>query len=161
TNISWDMGPDGINPGGNGISFTTADGLKLGILHAQKGLWQGQRILSEQWVAEATRAHGVPDYGYHWGIGDGYFAALGVFVQMVRVFPALHAGLAINSAMKESTVVLPHIKRHFPAAFHNVGTAAAEAALQDRLTHWADTPDLVSLAAGDETAFAGTWAVDT
>jgi CubicO group peptidase (beta-lactamase class C family) len=159
TNISWDMGPDGINPGGNGISFTTADALKLGILHAQKGLWQGQRILSEQWVAEATRAHGVPDYGYHWVIGDGYYAALGVFVQMVVIFPDFDAVLVVNGAMKESSVLLPHIKRYFPAAFRDGGDAATEASLDRQLARWADTPALVSLASGDEAAFAGTWAV--
>jgi len=133
--------------------------LKLGILHAQKGVWQGQRLLSERWVTEATRAHGVPDYGYHWVIGDGYYAALGVFVQMVVVYPEFDAVLAVNSAMKESSVLLPHLKRHFPAAFHGGGDAAAEASLDQRLARWADTPDLVSRASGNEAAFAGNWAI--
>jgi hypothetical protein len=160
TNIRWDVGPDGINPGGNGISFTTADGLKLGILHAQRGLWQGRRILSERWVAEATRIHtGEPgdQYGYHWVVGDGYFAMLGVFVQMVRVFPGSNAVLAFNAAMDESKVVTPHLDRHFPAAFTNGTDAAADAALEERLTGWSARPSFVSTAPTDTTAFAGRW----
>lgn len=160
TNIRWDVGPDGINPGGNGISFTTADGLKLGILHAQRGLWQGQRILSERWVAEATRIHaGQPgdQYGYHWVVGDGHFAMLGVFVQMVRVFPGSNAVLAFNAAMDESKVVAPYLDHHFPAAFQNGTDAAADAALAERLNRWNDRPSLVSTASGDTAAFAGRW----
>ena len=162
TNIHWDIGPDGINPGGNGISFTTADGLKLGILHAQRGMWRGQRLLSEQWVAEATRTHtGQPgdQYGYHWVTGDGYFAALGVFVQMVRVFPEANAVLAINGAMEESRVVLPHLGRHFPAAFRNETDAAADAALAERLAGWRAPPRFVSDTPENPAAFAGRWAV--
>src|SRR3546814_2122695 len=48
--VRWDIGPDGVNPGGNGISMRTADALKLGILHAQKGVWQDRQILPRAWV---------------------------------------------------------------------------------------------------------------
>jgi CubicO group peptidase (beta-lactamase class C family) len=61
----WDIGPDGLNPGGNGLTFTRADALKIGLLHAQGGVWDGRRLLSEAWVTAATRAH-APGYGYHW-----------------------------------------------------------------------------------------------
>jgi hypothetical protein len=160
TNVTWDMGPDGVNPGGNGVSFTIADGLKLGILHAQKGMWHGRRILSEQWVEQATRAQGAPDYGYHWVIGDQYYVALGQFVQMILVYPAANAVLALNGAMEESSVLLPHLKKHFPAAFAGAGDAAAETALTTRLAGWADVPALSSLAVGDEAGLTGAWTVD-
>jgi CubicO group peptidase (beta-lactamase class C family) len=157
--VRWDMGPDGVNPGGNGINWTTADGLKLGILHAQRGLWNGQRILSESWVTEATRAH-VEQYGYHWVARDGFFAALGVFVQMVLVFPDSNVVIALNSAMKESAVLLPHIRRHFPGAFAGAADAEADAALAARLDGWAAEPAFHSNVQGDPVALAGQWAVD-
>src|SRR3546814_14285628 len=75
--VQWDIGPDGVNPGGNGISIRTADALKLGILHAQKGVWQGRQVLPRAWVEAATHAHGVPASGYPWVVGDGSYAALG------------------------------------------------------------------------------------
>src|SRR3546814_18626692 len=43
--VQWDIGPDGVNPGGNGIGIRTADALTLGHLHAQKGVWQGRQVL--------------------------------------------------------------------------------------------------------------------
>lgn len=157
--VRWDIGPDGVNPGGNGISMRTADALKLGILHAQKGVWQDRQILPRAWVEAATRAHGVPDYGYHWVVGDGYYAALGVFVQMVVVFPEADAVIALNSAMDESRVLLPHLRKHFPAAFARSGSAADDAALAGRLAGWPATPPLPSLAAGDAAALTGDWSV--
>lgn len=158
TDVTWDSGPDGINPGGNGLSLITADALKLGILHAQQGVWEGQRILSEWWVEHATRAaDGVPAYGYHWVIGDGYYAALGQFVQVIMVFPASNAVLVINSAMEESKVVLPHIKHHFPAAFQNNVDNDADARLARRLSDWAIPPAFASLANGNEASIAGDW----
>lgn len=160
TNVTWDIGPDGINPGGNGVSFTTADGLKLGILHAQKGMWNGRRILSERWVEQATRAQGSPEYGYHWVIGDSYYAALGQFVQVIVVYPAANAVLALNSAMEESSVLLPHLKKHFPAAFAGAGSTGDETGLATRLAGWGEKPSLPSLAEGDAAGLTGAWIVD-
>jgi hypothetical protein len=123
-------------------------------------LWNGRRILSEQWVEQATRAQGSPEYGYHWVIGDSYYAALGQFVQMIVVYPAANAVLALNGAMEESSVLLPHLKKHFPAAFEGAGAADAETALRARLDGWSEKPAFPSLAAGDAAGLAGTWIVD-
>src|SRR3546814_6824684 len=82
------------------------------------------------------------DYGYHWVVGDGYYAALGVFVQMVVVFPEANAVIALNSAMDESRVLLPHLRGHFPAAFAGGGTEAADEMLARRLADWRAAPPL-------------------
>lgn len=115
---TWDIGPDGINPGGNGLVARTADMLKLGILHAQGGMWEGRRLLPESWVRDATRAQEASGrYGYHWWVhADGGFSAIGQFVQMVKVFPEHGATLAVTGAIKGSKLLMPHIDRHFPKA---------------------------------------------
>src|SRR3546814_13940850 len=82
------------------------------------------------------------DYGYHWVVGDGYYAALGVFVQMVVVFPEANAVIALNSAMDESRVLLPHLRGHFPAAFAGGGTEAADELLARRPADWRAAPPL-------------------
>ncbi|WP_213939768.1 serine hydrolase [Pseudomonas sp. dw_612] len=149
TDEHWDIGPDGINPGGNGLTATPATLLKLGILHAQGGLWEGKRILSSEWVHAATRPQGGPDskYGYHWAIKprDAY-CAVGVFVQMSIVFPAFGATLAVVGAMKNSAQIIAHIERHFPAAFHDTPKLADEAdyRLKRRLEAMRQVPALVS-----------------
>ena len=145
----WDIGPDGINPGGNGLTATPAAMLKLGILHAQGGIWEGKRILSSEWVYAATRPQGGADsrYGYHWAIKprDAY-CALGVFVQMTAVFPDSGATLALIGAMKNSAQINPHIERHFPAAFQDTDTPAmgADERLMHRLAAMRQIPALVS-----------------
>jgi CubicO group peptidase (beta-lactamase class C family) len=136
---TWDVGPDGINPGGNGLTCRTVDMLKLGILHAQKGLWQGKRLLSESWIESATRAHTPGGYGYHWMSGPRRtFCAMGVFGQLLVVFPEHEATLALTAAVNGvnacTGTLLPRVHRHFPAIFtHQAGEQrAAEERLQDR-----------------------------
>ncbi|WP_213978911.1 serine hydrolase [Sphingomonas sp. dw_22] len=156
--VRWDIGPDGVNPGGNGVTFLPVDSLKLGILHAQKGVWEGRQILPRWWVEAATRAQGADDYGYHWVIGDTYFVALGQFVQMSLVYPEYNAVLAIHSAMEESAVLLPHLKRHFPAAFAG-GSIEADRALAERLAGWPTEPALSSAPNAEPASLEGDWIV--
>ena len=54
TNIKWLMLPDGIEAGGGGIFSTTEDNLRLMKLYADGGLWDGERILSEEYVSQAS-----------------------------------------------------------------------------------------------------------
>lgn len=137
---TWDMGPDGINPGGNGLKCKSVDVLKLGILHAQRGVWNGRRLLTAEWVADATRAHSARGYGYHWMSGpDRTFCAMGVFGQLLVVFPDQEASIvltaAVNSAQACTRCLLPLIHEYFPKAFTNEvrDTRAAE----DRLVELA------------------------
>jgi CubicO group peptidase (beta-lactamase class C family) len=136
----WDIGPDGINPGGNGLVARTADLLKLGVLHAQGGMWEGKRVLPAAWVEQATRAQEASGrYGYHWWVqGEGSFSATGKFVQMVRVFPAHGAVLAVTGAMKGSKLLMPHIDRYFPTAFQAqpLNDTAGDARLEASLARW-------------------------
>ena len=156
----WDVGPDGINPGGNGLTCRTADILKLGVLHAQKGVWNGRRLLPEAWIADATRAHGEGGYGYHWVVREeGSFAALGVFVQMALVFPQAGATLAIMGAMEQSGQILPLIDRYFPAAFKDgpIAVGAADDSLRARLARSTEVRSLVSAAKGWPDGVSGVW----
>lgn len=126
--VRWDVGPDDVNTGGNGLSCTTADLLKLGILHLNGGEWNGKRVLSSHWVREATRPHlknivrgafsgkryftetgGVnarspaairTGYGLHWWIDPhGAFSARGLFGQYCFVFPQQDAVLATTAGL--------------------------------------------------------------
>lgn len=123
---TWDLGPDGINPGGNGLTCKTVDMLKLGVLHSQKGLWQGRRLLSESWIERATRPHSPGRYGYHWMTGaERSFCAMGVFGQLLVVFPDHGATLALTSAVNGTNActrtLLPLVYRHFPRIFDGSG----------------------------------------
>jgi CubicO group peptidase (beta-lactamase class C family) len=150
----WDIGPDHINPGGNGLTLTTPDLLKFGVLYAQGGLWEGRRLLSQEWIAESTRSHGPDNYGYQWvSTDEGAYLAIGLFMQFVMVFPQQQATLAIVGALQEgSKIFLPVVKRHIPRAFTEQLPAAeairADEHLRKRLAAAGNAPQVISYPSG-------------
>jgi len=135
--IRWDLSPEGINSGGNGLWCTSRDLLSLGILHLQDGRWQGRQILSRDWVRAATgmqlrdvslgvltgEAYLGPDeshdgaeaerregYGFQWwrGPNDSY-SANGLFGQTCFVFPNERAVIAVTAGMDDEDTRLKHL----------------------------------------------------
>jgi CubicO group peptidase (beta-lactamase class C family) len=45
--VTWDLSPGGRNPGGWGLILKTEDIARFGQLYLNKGVWQGNRIVSE------------------------------------------------------------------------------------------------------------------
>jgi hypothetical protein len=78
---------------------------------------------------------------------------------MIMVFPEANAVIALNGAMEESSVLLPHLRRHFPAAFAGGGSPQSDDALARRLAEWPKVPPLISAVSGDTAALAGRWAI--
>jgi CubicO group peptidase (beta-lactamase class C family) len=134
----WDISPEGINPGANGLSWQTADSLKLGILHLREGRWGERQVLPADWVREATRPQAANGrYGYQWWMGPkgAYFAA-GSFGQYAIVFPAHDAVLALTAAIPENTDFSARTWKHFPAAFDGGSSSSVSvsaAGLRSRL----------------------------
>lgn len=50
----WDLAPNGAAYLGGGVYMRPRDILKIGAIHAAGGIWNGQRILNEAWIAEST-----------------------------------------------------------------------------------------------------------
>jgi hypothetical protein len=144
---AWDVGPDGVNPGGNGLTARTADLLKLGVLHAQGGAWDERQVLPAAWVQAATREHGGDgsQYGYHWAARPvGAYSAIGVFVQFVTVFPEYGVTLAMTAAMEKSSRIFPHVIAHLVPAFGRAGSPEGDARLKGKLAGWPLPPKQVS-----------------
>jgi len=53
-NLRWMYMPDGMEIGGGGLLATTEDNLRLMKLYADGGVWNGERILAEDYVKRAT-----------------------------------------------------------------------------------------------------------
>jgi CubicO group peptidase (beta-lactamase class C family) len=122
----WDLAPDGINPGGNGLTCKPEDLLKFGVLHLHRGLWEAKRILPADWIEAATRRRRADGYGYHWVTGtQGEFFAMGLFGQLIGVFPGFDAVIVINSAIQHtdvcSRILVPLLHRHLNALFPETG----------------------------------------
>ncbi len=68
----WTSYPDGSIETDGGLALRPRDLAKIGQLYLNGGVWNGKRILSEQWVRESTTERlrfGKSNrwgYGYHW-----------------------------------------------------------------------------------------------
>lgn len=145
----WDSCPKGVNAGGWGLYLTTQDIARFGQLYLQKGVWGGQRLLSEAWVQQATSfqsdnsREGNPDwrqgYGFQfWLCRHGAYRGDGAFGQFCIVMPAQDAVLAITSGVKDMQAVLDQVWRHLLPAMGPrplPQAPAAQSALAERLAH--------------------------
>jgi len=99
TDYAWDfINPDMIHASGN-LQLRPRDMAKLGQLCLNGGVWEGQRIVTEAWIAESTQKHvthsATSGYGYQWWLETYHvgstsvdtFAALGWGGQRIIVLP--------------------------------------------------------------------------
>jgi CubicO group peptidase (beta-lactamase class C family) len=82
THYEWHKQHDGLPHAGGGLSFLPQDMAKFGYLFLNNGIWQGNRIISENWVTESLKEqiiihhvytdtlgieqHKTQGYGYMW-----------------------------------------------------------------------------------------------
>jgi CubicO group peptidase (beta-lactamase class C family) len=124
----WVTDMRGVEMSYGGLNLTARDFARLGELYRNGGTWNGQRIVSDEWVRASTtidspiREPGRPivgthpidlGYGYQWWIpagSGGDFCALGVYNQVVYVDPSsgstivkLSANRAYGTSDEEST----------------------------------------------------------
>lgn len=64
----WQLTPTGLAMTGGGLALRSRDYLKLGQLIANRGTWNGKRVLSENWIIASTQPRAEVDettnYGY-------------------------------------------------------------------------------------------------
>lgn len=120
---TWESCPMGISVGGWGLSLTTEDISKFGQLLLQKGKWNGQQLVSEDWVEEATSLRtsngSNPEsdwdqgYGYQfWQCRHGAYRGDGAFGQYCIVMPGQDAVLAITSGSGDMQGILNAVWDH-------------------------------------------------
>jgi CubicO group peptidase (beta-lactamase class C family) len=103
----WAVGADGEPRAASGCRLLPRDLLKLGQLALAGGAWQGNQIVSADWVKRITtptvKIDGPLSYGYHWyiydNVADGgrrWFGGIGWGGQKLYVFPGLDLVIAMN-----------------------------------------------------------------
>ncbi|MBR2230745.1 MAG: serine hydrolase [Prevotella sp.] len=127
----WEESPQGVNCGGWGLHLKTKDMAKMGQLFLQKGEWNGQQIVSAEWLKEmssyqvpsapsGTRFEDIEKAGLskdnnEWVQGYGYqmwicrhnaFRADGYAGQYIFVFPDRDAVLVLTTS---SSLYQPYI----------------------------------------------------
>lgn len=101
----WDTYPQNQVPAWGGLSLTTRDMAKIGILMLNKGKWAQSRIISEEWVEQSTLPAAKNDsleYGLLWWItkqpdGNPLVFAAGYGDQYVYIAPDKSLVVAINA----------------------------------------------------------------
>lgn len=108
----WVFGPSGINTAGWGLTLTARDMVKIGQIFLEKGKWNGQQIVSSDWIWECTKVHSwckefKMSYGYLWWIIDDKercYAAMGDSGNVIYVNEKKELVVAINSLYKQGAM---------------------------------------------------------
>jgi len=141
----WESNADGQSTGGWGLRVRTEDIAKFGQLYLQKGMWNGQRLLPAEWVAEATSrqidnapmgdaaAHAKSDwaqgYGYQfWRCRNDGYRGDGAFGQYCIVLPEQQAVLAITSESSDMQGILNAVWEELLPAMQSERTSGGEEA---------------------------------
>ena len=145
--VGWVRDGSGREIGFSGLHATTEDVAALGQLHLAGGLWAGERLLSGEWVEEATRSHA--DTSEHpnadWQLGYGFqfwrsrhgYRADGAYGQFALVLPEQDAVVAITSQSTDTQALLEAVWKHLLPALSDprlpADAAQREQALRERL----------------------------
>jgi CubicO group peptidase (beta-lactamase class C family) len=124
-NYGWGLDRAGNPYGGGGSLFLPRDFLKFGQLMLNGGTWEGRRILSREFVAQASarQYHLVSIYyGFNWWSEDfpyksrnvNAFLALGAGGQVIAVVPELELVVAIYAGNYISRVQLDFGHHYVP-----------------------------------------------
>lgn len=93
-NTKWLTNYKGMNHGWGDLFLYPVDMAKIGQMVLGKGKWQGQQIVSTQWIKKSLQTVSkLPDdkgYGYGWWTNDkvGYYEAAGRGRQTISVIPS-------------------------------------------------------------------------
>ena len=105
----WGADPKGYSTGGYGLHLRPVDLAKLGLLSLQDGVWDGERLLPEGWVAQSTTQQVKKDdgagYGYMWTVypKQGRYSALGLGGQQIHVYPAKNLIIMVTAGLPAYT----------------------------------------------------------
>jgi CubicO group peptidase (beta-lactamase class C family) len=122
TKYDWSSDPTGITEGATGLRLTSRDFAKLGLLYLQEGRWDGQQVVSQDWVRAATATHTPAmlgfSYGYQWWTNDDLhmYAALGGQAQNLWVWPEKNLLVVTTARIGDNQVWDPINNFIVPAA---------------------------------------------
>ncbi|MEW4490397.1 serine hydrolase [Thalassoglobus sp. JC818] len=138
----WDANPQGISIGGYGLYLRTEDIAKFGQLYLQRGKWNGEQLIPEEWIAEATSkqvsngSNPASDwdqgYGFQfWRCRNDAFRGDGKDGQFCIVIPEYNAVVAITANTRNMQSELNIVWDKLLPAMSNSPLAADEAALDE------------------------------
>ncbi len=135
TDTFWEVCPGGVERGGWGLYIRPEDFAKFGVLLLQNGIWEGNRLISEAYLKEATtvkrktpKSCGDFDYGYHIWIGKDRDTLLfngmhGQNLLIDRASETVFVTNAGNDDIFQQSDYFDYVKRYFFDAPHQTALA--------------------------------------
>jgi CubicO group peptidase (beta-lactamase class C family) len=126
----WEESPEGINVGGWGLYIKTEDMARFGQLFLQDGVWNGERVLPEGWVAEAStwkiasgpagnetlrepESDWAQGYCYQmWRSRHNSYRADGANGQYIMVLPDQNAVVALTANVRDMQAEMNIVWKH-------------------------------------------------
>jgi CubicO group peptidase (beta-lactamase class C family) len=118
SDVMWESNPAGIPIGGWGLRLTPREMAKLGYLFLHNGQWDGQQIVSAQWVENATRSYTETGdslgYGYQWWTVPslGAYTALGRYGQTIMVIPGSDLVIVTTAQMEDHDQIFQLVEQY-------------------------------------------------
>lgn len=171
--------PQGNPCAGWGFSMTTREISLMGQLHLQKGVWNGERLLSEAWVDLSTAKHTwtgrtpterqpkndwLQGFGFSWWrCQHGCYRADGSGGQYTIVFPEQDAVLSMHADVQDMQQVLDVVWKSFLPVFSKGALpedVVAHATLRNRCANLELKPVAGKLDGADASLFGRAFALD-
>ena len=118
---TWEVDPQGYTFGAGGLFLTVEELARFGLMYLNGGVYEGQRILPEEWVRESAKVqvenHGEKDggcgYGYlFWHGRHDSFRADGKYGQVALILPEKRAVVAYNAESRAQQELLDIVWEH-------------------------------------------------
>ena len=137
--VLWHTSPKGISTGYGEMWLTPHDMAKLGYLYLNVGKWEGEQILSQNWVEKAISGH-IPaspkfQYGYQWWVAEDFYFALGYEGQFIFVVPQTKMVVVFSSSLGRHLLFTPYtyMQKYILPACLSEGPLPANHKQSDRL----------------------------
>lgn len=110
----WFCDKEGLGTPGYGLCMSAEDMAKIGQLCLDKGICNGKRIVSSDWIEEMTRPRAIEgqnwrdmEYGFLWWIIDrekNIYAAIGNSGNVIYIDPGMNVVIAAASCFKPTVM---------------------------------------------------------
>jgi CubicO group peptidase (beta-lactamase class C family) len=112
TDVDWPADPQGVTVGFSELRMHPQDMAKIGYLYLNEGEWDGEQVVSSEWVAASSQEHIsatlADGYGYQWWVEDsGIYLALGYRGQFIYVMPGMDLVVVFTSTLPDYDFYVP------------------------------------------------------
>ncbi len=135
-NYLWFEDARGISYGSDGLRLVPSDLAKIGQLYLQEGIWNGDQIVSAEWVRKSTEPYlltydNIGHYAFHWWVAklDPYdedftlnnrmYFAMGRNGQFIIVIPNLQTVVTFTSTLDNTIKPLDFVRDYIVKSMHD------------------------------------------